>query len=425
MHSLALIKLKLRTIKKLAKTDRTFRYLKDVRFHLIPNLLVLILILFTITIVYSCKTSKSELLENIPIAENIHEASLLKLSDYAVNIEYIILETTEDILLTGNERIAVSPDYFILFSEECLIFDRKGKFVQKIGNKGRGPGEYVNAYGSYLYPGNQLIYFPYTAYESILVFSQENRLVGECNQSKHRGGDLRSINNELFVKYRHFQQGDSEWNILVFNCNGDSISCIKNNYKYDGISRFGYIDECEFYYYNNELHLKEAYSDTIFKFNNDGQHIPKYTLNLDKYTVPPTIREDFEVFRNTFTRDFFAVRGLYETDSYLIFKYFHNREESIMIYNKRTNELENFISKEYFRGIENDFDGGPYFFPDFNDNDLFIQIINSYKLKEYVASETFKDSTPRHLEKKKELEELAASLDESDNPVLMLIQLKQ
>ncbi len=47
-----------------------------------------------------------------------------------------------------------------------------------------------------------------------------------------------------------------------------------------------------------------------------------------------------------------------------------------------------------------------------------------YQLKMYMASQSFKNSTPKYPEKKKELEKLAASLDENDNPVLMLVKLK-
>lgn len=43
----------------------------------------------------------------------------------------------------------------------------------------------------------------------------------------------------------------------------------------------------------------------------------------------------------------------------------------------------------------------------------------------YVASEAFKNSTPKYSEKKKELEELAATLNANDNPVLMLAKLKE
>ena len=45
-----------------------------------------------------------------------------------------------------------------------------------------------------------------------------------------------------------------------------------------------------------------------------------------------------------------------------------------------------------------------------------ISWINSFELKAHVDSEAFKDSTTKYPEKKKELEKLADSLDENDNP---------
>lgn len=42
-----------------------------------------------------------------------------------------------------------------------------------------------------------------------------------------------------------------------------------------------------------------------------------------------------------------------------------------------------------------------------------------------VDTKAFKTSTPKFPEKKKELEKLAYSLDENDNPVLMFVKLKE
>jgi hypothetical protein len=46
------------------------------------------------------------------------------------------------------------------------------------------------------------------------------------------------------------------------------------------------------------------------------------------------------------------------------------------------------------------------------------------QLKAHVASESFKNSTPKYPEKKRELEKLAVSLKETDNPVLVLVKMK-
>ena len=50
-----------------------------------------------------------------------------------------------------------------------------------------------------------------------------------------------------------------------------------------------------------------------------------------------------------------------------------------------------------------------------------VMWINAAELKTHVASDDFKNNVPKYPEKKKKLEELANSLSESDNPVLMLV----
>jgi len=74
----------------------------------------------------------------------------------------------------------------------------------------------------------------------------------------------------------------------------------------------------------------------------------------------------------------------------------------------------------------NDIDGGFTFWPDFQPyGNMLIKSIDAYKIKNYVSSEEFKNSKPKYPEKKKELEQLANSLDYEDNPVLMIVRLKR
>jgi len=71
-------------------------------------------------------------------------------------------------------------------------------------------------------------------------------------------------------------------------------------------------------------------------------------------------------------------------------------------------------------------DGGPGFFPKtIKDDNTIIGWVDAQKLKSHVASEEFKNSKPKYPGKKKELEKLANSLKETDNPVLVLVSLKK
>ena len=60
-----------------------------------------------------------------------------------------------------------------------------------------------------------------------------------------------------------------------------------------------------------------------------------------------------------------------------------------------------------------------------NDNEYLLGLVHPYYLKNYISTNEFKNSIPKYPEKKKELEKLANSLKENDNPVLMLVRLKE
>jgi hypothetical protein len=51
-------------------------------------------------------------------------------------------------------------------------------------------------------------------------------------------------------------------------------------------------------------------------------------------------------------------------------------------------------------------------------------IIEAKQLKNYASSNDFKVNVPKYPEKKKQFEDLAKSLTEFDNPVLMLVRFK-
>jgi hypothetical protein len=384
------------------------------------------LLLSTVIIIsYSCHSNQTKQI-SIPVIETINKSSLLKLSDYAGSIEYISLETTDKILLTGDERIVIASDYFIVFGQECYVFNRKGDFVRMIGKAGRGPKEYSSARSGYFYPGDTLLFFKDPSRRGLISYSIKGSFIKNSMLNRNFFM-IRSISDSLFAGYRAFIQGDSDWNTLIVNYNGDSVSCIPNKYHFEGTSNMYFNHEVVMYDFNGALHIKEMYSDTIYSFNDKGIHTPKFILELGILSIPQDIRNwDFERFRNSIGRDFFFVNEIFETDKYLILKYNHdNKRNNLMIFNKQTGEIDNFPENERSGGIRNDMDGGPNFIPEHNDNNIFLQKINAFELKALVATEEYKNSTSMFPEKKRELEELAASLNENDNPVLMLVKLKK
>lgn len=89
--------------------------------------------------------------ETIPLKDALFLREC-KVSEYASSIEYIPLETTDDCLI-GDEfsLIVASQDIFVhhFLEKKIYRFDKSGKFLNFIGKRGQGPGEYNDVFGIY------------------------------------------------------------------------------------------------------------------------------------------------------------------------------------------------------------------------------------------------------------------------------------
>ena len=74
----------------------------------------------------------------------------------------------------------------------------------------------------------------------------------------------------------------------------------------------------------------------------------------------------------------------------------------------------------------NDIDGGLDFYPQLiADSRVLVQWLDAYSLKAHLASGDFAISEPKDTLLKNELETLDRSLKDTDNPVLMMVKLKE
>lgn len=120
---------------------------------------------------------------------------------------------------------------------------------------------------------------------------------------------------------------------------------------------------------------------------------------------------------------------LFETNRYIVFEYYLNKS-TISFIEKNSGIVFLFSNENYATvGIGNDLDNGLDFQPIGyfveKDREFLFGLLSPYQIKAHVGTETFINSSPKYPEKKKELEKLANSLKETDNPVLVLVRLKR
>lgn len=388
-----------------------------------------VLILLSILIVFlaGCKNQKNDkgsILINpyrFELTKLIDNKKETNLTDVAIDLQYILLETRPDIFVSEIVNFSITESYiFVLDNKSNLFqFDRYGKFIRLIGNIGKGPNEY-------------LFINDFVASEkmnTIVVFDQ-NRLIkydmlgNITGFSKHIGAKCVDYYPDRFAFYKQNYTQDPV-NLIVTDKNLVPIKEYINHSPKPKSKRWP--GNSPLYVFNNNLYLKEHCNDTL-SLVQESKKVPyaifeekdmalDYSINVDPFNIP-------KEFDNKLTAEY-----IYESNKYMFVSYI----QGARIPGSKIGYIRLLLFKESNNALcleggtfANDVDGGLKFWPNtiFNNNTL-ISCINAIDIKAHVASEAFKNSNPKYPEKKRELEKLANSLSENDNPVLMLVKLKE
>ena len=178
------------------------------------------------------------------------------------------------------------------------------------------------------------------------------------------------------------------------------------------------------YKYNSKLYYWNSYNDTIFEL--DGlDYKAKYLFAKGSYRIKPENN-----FRSK-NRKTWAVSNIFETDKFLFMTYSYNKKNYLTLFDKSANKFFNYYSEEgYEVKIPNDLDAGLSFkiercnYQKINNTGYLICNINAEDITDYFTSDNFNNAKSSFPKKKKNFEKLANSLNENDNPVLMLVRLK-
>jgi len=97
---------------------------------------------FLIISIISCKEYGTDSILVIEVENNINNDESFRLSNLDCELEYVVLETTSEAMLMDIWFLDLSDDYIVVSDrDKCLLFDRNGNFISKIGSQGKGPGE--------------------------------------------------------------------------------------------------------------------------------------------------------------------------------------------------------------------------------------------------------------------------------------------
>ena len=379
-----------------------------------------------VLLLLSCSRQKNDL-KKIDIFKS--ETSMQNISDLAEEITYTPL-SSDSILSSIIKVIYSNGDYYILDNRsKFLRFDKSGRLLNQIGYRGSGPGEYYGISKFAICHDTHEIFIAVTRQNQVMVFDPNGKFKRSISTARQSLSSIGVSDKNLLVFSFDSRKHENE-NMELIDANGIVLKSFKNKYDFGrGPTILLSMGECLMYEFDRRLYFKEIFSDTVFYLVGEKM-IPEFILGSGMRRLTPEKRTKINNLTNNSSSEiresgitYVDQNKLFETASFLFYQYSFNGESKVLIYNKSTGQQ---YLNDLSNGFINDLDGGPHIIPIMTkDNNTIISWINAFKLKQYIESDAFKNAVPKYPEKKKSLEKLANSLSDNDNPVLILVRMKE
>ncbi len=383
---------------------------------LIMNLqYVLSLILLLLMGSCSSPVTKSESLTVLDLSQDISVQSEMTVSQIASDIIYTKLESNPDCFIRNIDQYSVTSRYILIYDRSqprVLLFDRQGKFIRKIGNTGKGPGEYIQ-------PGDARIsrderYILIFDYFKVMRFNFDGRLIGETklpvparNIETFDDGFIAFFTLSNSVRLDNYSVAFFDWE---GNCTGKLLNRSQDIQKKGTGTR-----SAMFYAMNDEIRINGWYYDTVYSIRPDRSVKPVIVIN------DPHGKEERSMEQMNFQLDVWM-----ETPDYLFFHGALKLMMHPMYLDKKTGLIFhvpfNKALKTY--GIPNDLDGGAPFWPTKYRDGSAYRFQDSDRLKADLDHELIEKSVFKNQELRNKLMAFKESLTEEDGPVLIELKLK-
>ncbi len=352
-----------------------------------------------------------------------------KLSEISDAINYIPLDNKfpigiiYSVKFTGNSVFLSAKDLGV------IRFNREGKEPQIYGAVGRGPEEYVYCM-SYAVNNKTDAVYVMDRNNVIKVFANNGRYLKNINLPKSKSGfcfdNIEWFNSYLFVS-QNISMCHAEYNWIILDTLGTIINRKRNSIpEFQGREGAGGGT----YTFSNKIFYWNWYNDTVFSVSENFDYKAAYLFAPGEHRFPAKALPLVSLmqYENLVSKYMIPMR-LFETNRYIVFEYYLNKS-TISFIEKNSGIVFLFSNENYATvGIGNDLDNGLDFQPIGyfveKDREFLFGLLSPYQIKAHVGTETFINSSPKYPEKKKELEKLANSLKETDNPVLVLVRLKR
>ena len=431
-----------------------------------------ILLLLIITLLGCSSNKKQEPISKsgvpvINLSEDVSTVPSLLLSEAAEKLEIVPLEMTDESVLSDITEMQVTDhNIWIDHGREFYIyrFSRSGKFLNKIGSIGQGPGEYTN-YSTFLVDEDKKEVYIIANTNGVLAYDFEGnfkrkivdiQMILQLFASPY---DQYILNNQKFFATQNFGlyrpiDKDSLWSFVSLGDDFQKKKYFKNpahvGKEEQIIANRANMDRMVNYWmeyltsvdtYNGQLTLKYPDTDTIYCYDDaTNQLLPQYAIFTDEE------KGDYEAthlwFKDRKAFDYFSIKSYYPTKDFIylvgskgeeVYTYCYNKKDGSVRLQKRQSAITerdvpwfSFPLRQMKRDfvLDNDLGGGDFTVDSRSSGKYWIDILEPGGDENWIDIDQIKSSTVIDESKKKELIRVLESVTEDSNPILMIATLK-
>ena len=403
----------------------------------------------------------------INLSEDVSTVPSLLLSEAAEKLEIVSLEMTDESVLSDITEMQVTDhNIWIDHGREFYIyrFSRTGKFLNKIGSIGQGPGEYTT-YSTFLVDEDKKEVYIIANTNGVLAYDFEGnfkrkiidiQMILQLFSSPY---DQYILNNQKFFATQNFGlyrpiDKDSLWSFVSLGDDFQKKKYFKNpahvGREEQIIANRANMDRMVNYWreyltsmdtYNAQLTLKYPDTDTIYCYDDaTNQLSPQYAIFTDEE------KGDYEAthlwFKDRKAFDYFSIKSYYPTKDFIylvgskgeeVYTYCYNKKDGSVRLQKRQSAITerdvpwfSFPLRQMKRDfvLDNDLGGGDFTVDSRSSGKYWIDILEPGGDENWIDIDQIKSSTVIDESKKKELIRVLESATEDSNPILMIATLK-
>ena len=337
-------------------------------------------------------------------------------------VDYILLQTSPECIVSNIWALKIRDDKIFTFNNRSVfVWNKSGEFIRKIGKQGNGPGEMLMPTDFAISPDGNTI----AIWDNYRETMNKYDLMGKHLWSKKMGP--RQVCNFCWAKSGQFILYSNYATLTTKECSfylmdqfGDNIKQLlpfeKDEY---GDSYMSYYN---FPTYGSLQYAQKNLDNLVYSLNIKDELKPCYKVefdcgNLEKDKFKKYMYDPHSLFEAVKNDESAYVIIFHENDKFYAITYNKGNERSTNILLKNNNGQ--FLIKHNPRN----FDPLGEIIPIFN-NDTIILIVEPYKLKA-----SLKNMLPAVKAQMGQsfatLEKIAKETSEEDNPVLLILKMKE